>query len=162
MYVIDANFFIQAHRSTYPLDVATSFWEKVAEMAASGRIVSIDKVRSELYKHEDDLKAWCIATLPPDFFKDTSIILPDYGRVVSWAASMSHHYLPRALQEFLSADEADAWLVAYAISNNCTIVTHELSQPDRRNKIKIPEACAPFNIQYVNTIEMFRRLGERF
>ncbi|UXE69207.1 MAG: hypothetical protein KA713_20275 [Chryseotalea sp. WA131a] len=26
----------------------------------------------------------------------------------------------------------------------------------------MPEACAPFNINFVDTIEMLRQLGERF
>jgi hypothetical protein len=29
IYLVDSNFFIQAHRATYPLDIATGFWNKV-------------------------------------------------------------------------------------------------------------------------------------
>ncbi|MFZ6008767.1 MAG: DUF4411 family protein [Bacteroidota bacterium] len=42
------------------------------------------------------------------------------------------------------------------------IVTHEKAQPDRKNKIKIPDGCTSFNIPFVDTIEMLRQLGERF
>ena len=28
-FIVDSNFFIQAHRSIYPLDVVQSFWLKV-------------------------------------------------------------------------------------------------------------------------------------
>lgn len=162
VYLVDSNFFIQAHRLNYPLDVAHSFWEKVKELAAAGKIISVDKVKNEIYKNEDDLKKWCVDNLPNDFFKDSSTIMSEYGQVVGWAASMSSHYLPRAINEFLDADEADAWLIAYAMANTNIIVTQELSQPDRKNKIKIPEACAPFSVQFINTIEMFRQLGEKF
>jgi hypothetical protein len=48
-YILDSNFFIQAHRSNYPLDVAQGFWLKLKELAESGIVVSIDKVRDELY-----------------------------------------------------------------------------------------------------------------
>ncbi len=52
-----SNFFIEAHRATYPLDVAHSFWNKVKQLADDGKIVSIDKVKSEIYDdHEDALK----------------------------------------------------------------------------------------------------------
>ena len=70
VFVVDANFFIQAHRSIYPLDVAHSFWNKVKELAQKGKLISIDKVKNEIYSNEDELKGWCEANLPGDFFKD--------------------------------------------------------------------------------------------
>ncbi len=164
VYVVDSNFFIQAHRANYPLDVATSFWDKVKQLAEQQKIVSIDKVKKEIYDHQDELKTWCENNLPADFFRETTSVITSYSQVVVWANSRSGHYLPTAIAEFLDADEADAWLVSYAHFDaaNRIIVTHEKSQPDRRNKVKIPEVCSPFNINFVNTIEMFRQLGERF
>ena len=138
VYVVDSNFFIQAHRANYPLDIATSFWNKVKQLAEQGKIISVDKVKKEIYDHQDELKQWCEDNLPEDFFKDTQEVIADYGQVVVWANSRSAHYSATALAEFLDADEADAWLVAYAHADkaNRIIVTHEKSQPDRKNKIK--------------------------
>jgi hypothetical protein len=56
LFIVDSNFFIEAHRSTYPLDVAHSFWNKVRQLANEAKIVSIDKVKKEIYDHEDALK----------------------------------------------------------------------------------------------------------
>jgi len=164
VYVVDSNFFIEAHRSNYPLDVVPSFWVKVKELADQNKIISIDKVRKEIYDHQDDLKEWCENNLQDDFFKSTQEIISSYSQVVLWANSRSRHYSATALAEFLNADEADAWLVAFALADksNRTIVTHEKSQPEIKRKIKIPEVCAPFNLAFVDTIEMLRRLGERF
>jgi hypothetical protein len=164
VYVVDSNFFIQAHRVNYPLDIAYSFWNKVKELAETGRIISIDKVKAELYDKNDDLEAWCKANLPEDFFKSTDEVMTEYGSVTSWAISMNHHYLPNALNEFLDADEADAFLVAYSLADkdNRVLVTQEKSQPTRKNKIKIPEACNSIDVRFLNTIEMFRELGETF
>jgi hypothetical protein len=102
--------------------------------------------------------------LPDTFFKDTTSIISQYSVIASWAASRNSHYLPNALSEFLDADEADAWLVAYALLDisNSIVVTHEISEPNRKNKVKIPDACLAHSIQYCNTIEMLRQLGERF
>ena len=164
IYLVDSNFFIQAHRATYPLDIATGFWNKVKQLANSGVIVSIDKVKKELYDKNDELEEWCKLNLPDNFFKDSSEIISDYRRVTSWAVSMSSRYMPSAISEFLDAEEADAFLVAFALSDkqNRIIVTQEVSQPERKNKIKIPEPCRVFGISYINTIEMFRKLGETF
>jgi hypothetical protein len=68
VYVVDSNFFIEAHRASYPLDVALSFWAKVRQLANEGKIISIDKVKKELYDKNDALEAWCKANLPDDFF----------------------------------------------------------------------------------------------
>lgn len=164
VYVVDSNFFIQAHRVNYPLDIAFSFWIKVKELAESGRIISIDKVKDELYDKNDVLEDWCKANLPDDFFKSTDDVMAEYGSVTAWAISMNTHYLANALNEFLAADEADAFLVAYSLADkeNRVILTHEVSQPNRKNRIKIPEACAPYNVRYLNTIEMLREIGETF
>ena len=127
-YVVDSNFFIQAHRVIYPLDVAVSFWKSVAILAQEEIIVSIDKVKKELFRNDDDLKKWCINNLPNNFFRDSSELIKD-------------HYLQKAIDEFLDADEADAWLVAYGLKYNCTVTTYEKSQPNQKRKIKIPEPC---------------------
>lgn len=164
VYVIDSNFFIQAHRVNYPLDIAFSFWNKVKQLADEGKIISIDKVKNEIYDKNDALEAWCVANLPVDFFKDTSEIMGSYGIVSAWAVSRNSHYMPNALNEFLDADEADAFLVAYALAdpNKRVVVTQEISEPNKKNKVKIPEACIALNVTYLNTIEMFRQLGETF
>ena len=164
VYVVDSNFFIQAHRSSYPFDIATSFWNKIIRLAENGTIISIDKVKNEIFKNDDELKQWCEINLPDNFFRDSSTIISEYKIIASWAASKTNQYLPNALSEFLDADEADAWLIAYALTDksNYIIVTHELSEPNRKNKIKIPDVCIVHGISYCNTIEMLRQLGERF
>ncbi len=55
LYVLDTNFFIQAHRAFYPLDIAKSFWNTITELAADEKIISIDKVKAEIDKNDDEL-----------------------------------------------------------------------------------------------------------
>ncbi|GAA0734240.1 DUF4411 family protein [Aquimarina litoralis] len=162
-FIVDSNFFIQAHRSIYPLDVVQSFWVKIADLASNGTIISIDKVKKEIFdnaSHQDQLKIWCGDNLPNDFFINTDLVLNNYISIVTWVNSS--HFTERARQEFLATDLADPWLVAFAMSNGWTIVTYEKSEPNRRNRIKIPEVCNQFNVRYINTIEMFRELNENF
>lgn len=163
-YVVDSNFFIEAYRATYPLDIAMSFWSRVKELAQQGTIISIDKVKKELFDKNDDLEDWCVNNLPIDFFKDSSTALNEYAQISSWASSKSDHYLPNAINEFLDVDEADAFLVSYVLmdNQNKVLVTHEVSDPKRRNKIKMPEPCNQFGVVYLNTIGMFRELGVTF
>ncbi len=164
VFVLDSNFFIQAHRVSYPLDIAFSFWNKVKQLADQGKIISIDKIKNELYDKNDELEAWCKNNLPDDFFKDTTSVMTEYGKVASWAISKKDHYLTNALNEFLDADEADAFLVAYGLADkmNRIIVTYETSDPNRKSKIKIPEPCNALGLRFCTTMEMFRKLKETF
>lgn len=164
VYVLDSNFFIQAHRSTYPLDIAFSFWNKIKQLAHDGRIISIDKVKGEIYDKNDALEEWCKANLPLDFFKDTDSVMHHYGVVSTWAISRSNHYTPQALNEFLDAEEADAFIIAFALADagNRIIVTQEISAPGSKSKIKIPDVCMALNMKYTNSMDMFRQLGEGF
>jgi hypothetical protein len=90
--------------------------------------------------------------------------MAEYGSVVAWAMSMNHHYLQNALNEFMDVDEADAFLIAYTLadSSNRILVTQEVSAPQRKNKIKMPDCCDSLGVIYTSTIEMFRQLGETF
>lgn len=164
-YLLDTNFFIQAHRSYYPLDVVESFWERIRGLADDGRIISIDKVKKEIYdksSHEDELKLWCDENLEENFFKSTDVALPHYIKIVQWVNSMRHQYNDNAIEEFLQADLADPWLVAYAIKEDLVIVTYEKSAPDAKKKVKIPEVCNHFGIKFVDTIQMMRDLNSKF
>ncbi len=161
VYLVDSNFFIQAHRATYPMDVVPSFWTTVKRLADSGDIISIDKVKKEIYSQNDALTNWCKENLSDTFFHETASVMNEYRKVSNWANSKSSHYVSNAISEFLAADEADAYLVAYALADaaNRIIITHERSEPNGKKKIKIPEPCDELGVNYLNTIDMFRRLS---
>jgi hypothetical protein len=166
LFILDTNCFIQSQRVTYPLDVATTFWEKLKILSYERKIISIDKVRDEIFKNDDELKEWIEKNLPEDFFQNTETqnIIDNYIRIAQWADSKKDHYLEKAIKDFLKDDNADAWLIAYALTINegCIIVTQEKSEPNRKSKIKIPDVCIAFGLPYKNLIEMFRILGEKF
>jgi hypothetical protein len=166
LFVLDANFFIQSHRASYPLDVATGFWSKVKMLTHNQKLISIDKVGEEIYKKEDEIKKWCVKNLPVDFFLDTQSqeIIQNYGKVINWANSMRSQYTDKAIEEFSEYKNADAWLIAFGLTDKdkFTMVTYETSEPQRKNKIKIPDVCNHFGIKWVDVVEMFRQLGETF
>lgn len=161
-YLLDSNFFINAHRFYYPFDVVPSFWARVQDLATRGLIGSIDKVAQEITHGNDVLKQWIGTNLPKGFFVDSSVFINEYAQIAQWANSRSNHYNAGALNEFLQADEADAWLVAGALHHGITVVTNEVSNPEMKVRIAIPEPCNHFGVSFCNTIEMFRRLAVTF
>lgn len=160
-FLLDANFFITAHRVYYPMDVVPGFWNAVHRLAAAGTLISIDKVRAEIIRNEDELAQWCQTQLPEGFFRDTSAVIEAYRKVIQWAVGRNH-YKPEALDLFARAHVADAWLVAYAAANELVLVTEEVSNPASKRAVKLPDACLAQGVDHVNTIGMFRALEVTF
>jgi D-serine dehydratase len=162
-FLVDTNFFIQAHRVSYPLDVVPSFWNKIKNLADKDKIISIDKVKNEIYQNEDDLKNWCQSNLKEDFWRDTSVVSIEYSNIANWAVKQRNRYTPNAINEFLDSENADAFLIAYALADRDTriVVTYEVSNK-KKSIIKIPDVCLEFEISYLNPITMFRELNESF
>ncbi|MBS1615871.1 MAG: DUF4411 family protein [Bacteroidetes bacterium] len=158
-FLLDANFFITAHRFWYPFDVVPSFWARVSELAHAGKIISIDKVGTEIREGNDALKDWVNAQLPAGFFTESAIAIDEYTRVATWAVGRGAHYSSAAIAEFLDADEADAWLVAMAMRKRLPITTYEVSNPGMKRRIAIPEPCNHFGVSFLDTMAMFRSLG---
>jgi len=163
LFIIDTNVFIQAHRTTYPLDIVPGFWEKIIDLANRDKIVSIDQVKNEIYKNDDELKTWCKAKLPEKFWQNSAIASSFYAEIAVWAAGQTERYSPGAINEFLDAEVADAFVVAFSLMSRNTnfVVTYEV-ESNKKSRIKIPDVCKAFQIKYINPIGMFRMIGEGF
>ena len=155
-YILDANVFIEAYRHYYAFDVCPGFWASITHYGEQGILGSIDRVRDEL-KKEDDLGQWR-SDISAAFFHptDTDDVIEAYADVIKWAQGLTR-LTPAAKGEF--ADDADAWLVAYAKTKGLLMVTHEESAPLSQKKLKIPDVCDGFGIKYKNSFQMLRELG---
>lgn len=158
LYVLDSNTFIQAHRINYPMDVFPGFWNTIKQLASENKIISIDKVREEIKANEDTLRKWMDENLDENFFHSTESpeILSEYSKIIQWAHSGM--YNENAKKTFMDYARADAWLISFCRLNDYVLVTQEVSAPDSRRSIKIPDACNANNVRWVNTLNMFRAL----
>jgi hypothetical protein len=48
------------------------------------------------------------------------------------------------------------------MTNDAVVVTNEVSAPDAKRKVPLPDLCQQFNIRCINTFDMLRELGVRF
>jgi predicted nuclease of predicted toxin-antitoxin system len=78
-----------------------------------------------------------------------------------WGQRQSH-FTSQARREFAEADNTDPWLVAYAKAKQCVLVTLEKDNPAMRRKIPIPSVCQAFQVPYVDTFKMLRKLNVTF
>jgi hypothetical protein len=161
-FVLDTNVFVEAARRYYAFDIAPPFWEELVRQANAGLIISIDRVKGELDLGKDELAKWANGHFQA-YFDSTAdeAVVNAYREIMVWA-NQQMQFNDEAKADFARADNADAWVVAYAKVKGCVVVTHEQYDKNIRRKIPIPNACQKFGIPYVDTFEMLRRLGVTF
>lgn len=164
-YIVDSNCFLEPHKGYCPIDVGVSFWNKIRELANRGVIVSIDKVKDELYTHNDDLKNWLQGNIDRAFFKrfEGNEQNEKFIEISRWALNSSF-YNQRAKTKFTDATKADIYLVAFAAVDPAQwkVVSFERSAPQNIGEIKLPDACRQFGVSCILPQEMFREIQETF
>jgi len=55
VFLLDTSVFIQAARSFYSFDIVPSFWESLLRHAEKGEVVSIDRVKDEIDRGDDEI-----------------------------------------------------------------------------------------------------------
>ncbi len=161
MYLLDSNVFIQAKNFYYGFDIVPAFWDWLDDAQENGQIGSIRSVYDELVAGDDDLADWARERKDSGWFIDVSdeATQSQLQRVAQW--TMASNFKEPAKIDFLGV--ADSILVAKAIASGASIVSHEsLFDPNIRRKIKIPNACEEFDVNYMSTFELLRHLGARF
>jgi len=160
-YLLDANVFIEAHRRYYAFDIVPSFWQTLVQLAVDNKIITIDRVKQEIIstKEEDVLSNWAIDEFDRWFMPTDDVnVFKSYGLIMNWVQKQSQYY-DSAKSEFASV--ADSWLIAYAMTYGYKIVTHEQFKRDVKKRILIPNVCRAFNVPFIDTFEMLRRLNVR-
>ncbi|MFB9780893.1 DUF4411 family protein [Rhodococcus baikonurensis] len=157
MFLVDANILIEAKNRYYGFDIAPGFWKWLENLHADGLACSIDAVRAELCAGSDELSDW--ARDNASFFLPLdAAAVAQFAPLTAWASAQS--FLPAALAAF-AGNAADYQLVAYAAAHGHTMVTHEQSNPARRNRVMIPDACTAVGVTSIGTFEMMRRTGAK-
>jgi len=159
-YVLDSNVFMEAARRYYAFDLAPKFWESLVHHAVNGQIQSIDRIKQEIERGNDELAIWATSQFSEAFAStDEEDVIESYGEVMGWVQAQDQ-FSDAAKADFAAG--ADGWLVAYASSKGLIVVTHEVLDPDIRRKVPIPNVCEAFGVSYVDTFTMLRELGVRF
>ena len=160
-FCIDTNIFVQAHRSTYPIDMMPGFWEGLLNAAEKKLIFSIELVYEELTASTDELSEWAIDHHDVLFRKNDDAATQQALREVGeFLETRSPAYRDEAKELFL--DGADPWVIAFAKAHGHTVVTEEVEAPTSKRSVKIPDVCAALEVSVVNTIQMLRALGVKW
>lgn len=159
-YVLDADVFMTSARNYYAFDLAPGFWQALIQHAQNGNICSIDRVKAEIDKGNDALKEWANKSFHTWFKSTEEDVLEAHGQIMEWAIRQGQ-FKEAAKAEFADEKNSDAWVIAYAFAKGHIVVTNEVFNPDIKGRIPIPNACRAFNVSYINTFDMLRKLGVR-
>lgn len=159
-YLLDTDTFIRAHRQYYRFTFCPAYWTAILNRHSSGHVSSITQVRKELLRGKDDLSIWTKTNVPVSFFKGTedSKVIQVFTTISKWVASLSQ-LSTEAQSHFASS--ADGWLVAYARVNGYSVCSYEVSSPESKSNIKLPDVCKQFGVPCVNPFDMLEKLDVR-
>lgn len=159
-YLLDANVLITAKNVYYAFDLVPAFWNWLEEQIASGAVDTAARIRQELMRGRDDdpLRQWVVSQ--PALGRDPTPATVQSMRELSAWADAEPRFKPGAKAAFF--DSGDYYLIAEAMAHGDTLVTLETPQPTGTSSVKIPDACAHFDIEALTTFEMLRREGASF
>ncbi|MBF0344199.1 MAG: DUF4411 family protein [Nitrospirae bacterium] len=154
-YALDANIFIEAKKRYYSFELCPGFWEALLWHHKKNRLSSINLIKDELSRGNDELAKWINKTMPKTCFVsiDDSDIIKWFAQISNWVQTQSQ-FTQGAKADFAKA--ADGWLIAYAKVNNLILVTHEVYDPSVKVRVKIPNVCNAFDVMCVNTFDMLK------
>ncbi|SDF11543.1 protein of unknown function [Cellulosimicrobium cellulans] len=159
MHLLDANVLIEAARTYYPLDIARGYWEWVEASHARGMVASVAAVREEIIHGDDALAEWA-RTVPTSFWiPESDETVAAIGVLATWVERPDSPFTRAARNEFL--DSADLLLIAEGMAHRHVVVTRELSHPESKKRVLIPDACLPHGVRWENPFDVYRALGLR-
>lgn len=156
MHIIDANVFMQASNSYYAFDIVPRFWSWM-ESRLGNDIFTVAPVKDEILKQSDDLSEWFKSADDPSWVlpvddEETQLQMP-----VITKHCVDYGYKSNGIAKFLSG--ADPWVIARARRDGWTVVTQEISQPETKKRVKIPDVCINVGVEQIIVFDLLRKLG---
>jgi hypothetical protein len=145
MYILDSDFLISAYRHDFPpTSDDNGFWKWLDELGATHTIVIPEKVFEEIGRGTDDLID-LISGFQYIQKESVSSAAPHISSVLTAYGALSEDDL-----EILN-NRADPYLVAHGIGLGGSVVTNEISEPNRTKPLnkKVPDICALMGVKCV-------------
>jgi len=153
-YWLDSNVLMEAHRRYYSFDIAPGFWTSVEAHAKADSLRSPKVVLDvEIAPNKDALTTWAKAIGSVLFVQAGQAEQQEVGNITQYVLSA---YSQADAAFFLA--KADPWVIAHALADKGVVVTQEKLVAANSKKVKIPNVCNQFNVKWIDTFELLRRL----
>lgn len=140
------------------MDVCPGFWHWLDVQFEQGHVASVEMVFGELKTFGDELSDW-VKERKAHFYneadEETQVFFAEIAQYLA-----DGEYNSANLDNFLGG--ADPWLIAKAKSMGATVVTHESLVSEKSKKVKVPNVCNDFAVEFIETFELLRILDARF
>lgn len=139
-YSFDSGAFINGRRDLFRPEVFPTLWANIDAMIQAGVIRSVDVVRDELAKRDDDVTRWArqqrdlFVPLTRDVQLATRRVLAEHKKLVGVGGRRN---------------AADPFVVALAIVHGGTVVTQELKSGST-TKPRIPDVCEGMDVPWLS------------
>lgn len=170
LYIFDSSSFITPYRNYYAMDIVPSFWGKLENLIKDGKIGTIDKVKNEIEKGDDDLKKWFKEHFQKavsfqrknntdNLFKfgQNNKEMENYRKIIQWVDKAD--FKPTAKNDFKDHKKADAYLIAFCKTYELPLVTEESYNKNQKKKVPIPVVCEEFKVKWMNIHDFMREVG---
>jgi len=156
MFWLDADTLMRAKNQAYGFDIAPGFWEIIKRNAKAGKLACSSLVYDEIAKGGDELTLWANGEHKTKLFVEPNEgiqkLVNDIGEYVK------RNYQPAQVAFFFKG--ADPWVIAAALNDGGTVVTHEALVGADSKRVKIPNICLKFGVKYTDCYGMLRALKE--
>jgi hypothetical protein len=157
--VLFRSVIIDAKDTYYAIDQVPEFWDWLLHQAQAGRLKMPLETLEEVSPGRD--KEHPFYKWRKDKATADALLLDEEPNPAVVQKVLDGGYGPGLTDDELITIGADPFLVAYAFGNTERIVvTTEVSAPKKqRQNRKLPDICAGFGVQSINTFQLTRALG---
>jgi predicted nucleic acid-binding protein len=152
LYSFDTSAILNGRRDLFRPTVFRTLWEFIENAIAHGEIRSVDEVRRELARRDDDARLW--ADTQPDLF--CPLDLP-----IQQGATRMLCLHPKLVKQGGRRSGADPFVIALAMVNNGTVVTEE-NATGNMTKPHIPDVCGDLGVPCLSLMEYIESQGWTF
>jgi hypothetical protein len=150
-YSIDTSAILDSWVRWHPPDSFPSLWNNIEKMINDGTLRATEEVKEELSKKDDDVYKWA---------KDRDNLFIPLTPDIQIAASDILSKFPKLVGAMNERSQADVFVIALAMIENCTVITGE--QYGIENKPKIPFVCNFYKIPCINMVGFIREQNWKF
>lgn len=153
IYCLDSNALIEPWNKYYTVERCPEYWDIIDQLAQQGTVFCALEVKHEIEKSDDGLKKW-IHDKPYLFREETPEVNANIRLVLA--------KFPELIDSSKNRSMADPWVIAHAMSDKAIVVTKELPNGSASKKIKIPDVCNAFGVEWMNDFDFVDEIGIKF
>lgn len=151
-YSFDTSAILNGRRDLFRPTVFKGLWSNVEQMVDDGRIRSVDIVREELIRRDDDASVWA---------RSQSKLFCDLDEEVQMATRDILRSHPKLVGAGGGRNGADPFVIALAMVTTGTVVTEEHFSGNLQ-KPKIPDVCQEIGVPCTNLMGFIESQGWKF